>query len=357
MAATVSVKFWDGNSWNDPAKIVFTSPHIDSPATAGVRSHVLPDLMEIALWYEDASNMYRITDLQEEPDTVFFKTYATVSGAAYVDEGWGDTAGTNGVFGTGIPEGIKALTLVNVSGTSDVSDWPDKTIELGDSEYTYPILRLYSEHTRDLDYNAEYYWFSYFKDSWTSFPNSVTVKQGREVTGGTDAKNYPPSHTNSAYSDFDIDLTFGAGVTVYLDSTSCDFGFHNSIVYEMTLGEAYNCYLTAWDDDTHSSTDNTVISGSHYRCAAMSCYVRGSKTTPIDADNSTYGTIIEEPVTNQILYGNTYKYDITDPLRYNSIDDDVEGAFLLFKPWLYNITSAIPFGIYDFVTTFHYQYT
>jgi hypothetical protein len=125
----------------------------------------------------------------------------------------------------------------------------------------------------------------------------------------------------------------------------------------MTLGEAYNCYLTAWDDDTHSSTDNTVISGSHYRCAAMALYVRGSKTTPVDADNSTYGTIIEEPVTNQILYGNTYKYEITDPLRYNAIDSDVEGAFLIFKPWLYNITSAIPYGVYDFITTFHFQYT
>ena len=352
MAATVSVKFWDGDSWNDPAKIVFTSPHMDSPNSAGTRSHVLPDLMDIALWYEDASNMYRIADSQEEPDTVFLKTYATYSGTS-------NTNGWQGIFDTGTPESIGNITITSISGTADASKWPDKTIELGDSQYTYPILRLHSEDARDLDYNDSYYWISYFKDNWASFPNSVTVKQGRDPsTSIPDDKNYPPSFIESGgfqWAIFSYDFT--TPITLWLDSASCDFGFHNSIVYEMVLGEAYNCYLTAWDDDTHSSTDNTVISGSHYRCAAMALYVRGSKTTPLDADNSTYGTIIEEPVTNQILYGNTYKYDITDPLRYNAIDSDVEGAFVIFKPWLYNITSAIPFGIYDFVTTFHYQYT
>lgn len=336
MAATVSVKFWDGDSWNDPAKIVFTSPHMDSPNTAGTRSHVLPDLMDIALWYEDASNMYRITDSQEEPDTVFLKTYATFNEDGTVSLGWQSANFTDGV------------DVVNVSGTADASKWPDRYIAVGDSTYTYPKLRFESEFVRDIGYNDNYYFFSYYKNSWAGFPNSVSIQIPNT---GADATLAYPTYNHT----WDSDTT--SGTRIWLDSAECDFGFHNSIVYEMTLGEAYNCYLTAWDDDTHSSIDNTVISGSHYRVAAMACYVRGSKTYPIDADNSTYGTIIEEPVTNQILMGDTYKYEITDPLRYNAIDSDVEGAFLIFKPWLYNITSAIPFGIYDFITTFHYQYT
>ena len=44
MAVTLTTKFYEsgGDTWNDLSKIVFTSPNIDSPNTAGTRSHILP---------------------------------------------------------------------------------------------------------------------------------------------------------------------------------------------------------------------------------------------------------------------------------------------------------------------------
>lgn len=68
MAVTITTQFFenDGSTWVDLSKIVFTSPNISSPATAGTRSHILPGELPLALWYEDASNMYRYTNEQVE---------------------------------------------------------------------------------------------------------------------------------------------------------------------------------------------------------------------------------------------------------------------------------------------------
>jgi hypothetical protein len=290
MAATLTTKFWDGDSWNDPAKIVFTSPNMDSPNTAGTRSHVLPDLMDIALWYEDTSNMYRITNNQDAPDDIQFRLYGTTySGFQCAN--------------------INALRLNNQTGAT--GDWPSTgTVYVNDGDY-----------------------FAYTAKTWNA--NYIDFPSGNGT--GTEA--------------------VVSGTKFFLDPSLAEVNFENSIVYEMTLGEAYNCYLTAWDDDTHSSTDNTVISGSHYRVAACACYITGSKDDPKPAELTTYDTLIGTPVLDQVLNGDTNKWTISDPLRYNAIDSSVTGALVFFRPRLYNITSAIPYGVYDFITTFHFQYT
>jgi len=66
MAVTLTTEFYDTTTsgWNDLAKVVFTSPNMDSPNTVGTRSHILPGVMNLATWYEDTSNMYRIFNEQ-----------------------------------------------------------------------------------------------------------------------------------------------------------------------------------------------------------------------------------------------------------------------------------------------------
>lgn len=68
MAVTLTTQFYNkaGDVWKSLSKIVFTSPNIDSPNTAGVRSHILPGGgIELGLWYEDSTNMYRMADCQQ----------------------------------------------------------------------------------------------------------------------------------------------------------------------------------------------------------------------------------------------------------------------------------------------------
>jgi hypothetical protein len=126
----------------------------------------------------------------------------------------------------------------------------------------------------------------------------------------------------------------------------------------MQLGEAYNAYLTAWDDDTHTTADNPVISGSHYRAAVSVFYITGTKQDPYSAEGTTYGTLVETPDEDVILYGNTSNYTVSGTLKYNAIDSSVTGAILAFRPMLYGMASAgLSFGSYDFITTLHFQYT
>ena len=68
MAVVMTTKFYeeDTPAWHDLSKIVFTSPNIDSPNTAGTRSHILPGQEDLGLWYEDTSNMYRISGKQDD---------------------------------------------------------------------------------------------------------------------------------------------------------------------------------------------------------------------------------------------------------------------------------------------------
>lgn len=66
MAVTITTEFYETDTpdWHDLAKVVFTSPNLDSPNTAGIRSHILPGQLDLGTWYEGTSNMYRIFDEQ-----------------------------------------------------------------------------------------------------------------------------------------------------------------------------------------------------------------------------------------------------------------------------------------------------
>lgn len=138
-----------------------------------------------------------------------------------------------------------------------------------------------------------------------------------------------------------------------------DLDCQNSIVFEITNGEAYNCRLTAWDDVTHSTTKNELIQGDHVRCSAMAYCCGGSKLVPTESKSPL--NLVYPPVHNRIFKGNTI--DGTNKLFYGDFDmvyryqSTVYGDYLIFKPLLYGIDENISYGIHDYLITFHYSYT
>ncbi len=225
MAVTLTTKFYEseGDTWNDLSKIVYTSPNIDSPNTAGTRSHILPGQGTLGMWYEDGSQMFRISDCQQP--TV--ETYTNCSG----------------------------------------------TLETG------------------------------------------TCSSG----------------------------------------TTC-FCMANSINFEVTFGECYDCKLTAWDDVTHTTTLNEIIAGDHCRVSTVALYYTGA-----DFQNPDTVTEIQAPIYNRILKGNVsymgtdYFYGTFD-MQYRTADNTT-GDKLFFKPMLYGLTPSISYGVHDFVVVLAYTYT
>ena len=297
MAATLSTYFWnhDGSSWDSPSKIVFTSPNIDDLSTAGTRSHVLPDLMDIALWYESVSTMYRKTIDQTTPNNIMFQRHGELH-TSY------DFAGAS------------SMDLYDTTGP--IGEWDPST-------GNYQVRHL---ETNSLDYS-----------------------NATDMGGG---------HYQLTYASNVGTAVAVSGTKIFLAQDYCDVPLTDCIIYEMTLGEAYNAYLTAWDDDTHTTTDNPVISGSHYRAAVSVFYITGTKQDPYSAEGTTYGTLVGTPDEDVILYGDTSKYTVSGTLRYNAIDPSVTGAILAFRPMLFGMdTAGLSFGSYDFITTLHFQYT
>lgn len=144
-------------------------------------------------------------------------------------------------------------------------------------------------------------------------------------------------------------------------SNNMDFTVNDSVVFEVTTGEAYNCRLTAWDDVTHSTTINELIQGDHVRCSAVAYCSTGSKLTPTESFPPDPINYVFGPVHNRILKGNTidsgYNYFFGDfdlTYRYKS---NIYGDFLIFKPMLYGIDSSISYGVHDYIITLSYSYT
>ena len=294
MAATLTTQFWNDqdSTWDSPSKIVFTSPNIDNYSAAGTRSHVIPELMDIALWYESTAKMYRQTIDQTTPDNIMFQEYGDLH-ASYV-------------FGT--------------STTMDLYD-PSGAVEL-----FQPSGQLRYISANSMNYSS--------------------------------ASAIGPTHFQFTYASAAGTDTAVSGTKIFLAQDYCDVPLTDCIIYEMQLGEAYNAYLTAWDDDTHTTTDNPVISGSHYRAAVSVFYITGDKEDPYSAEGTTYGTLVGIPESDVTLYGDTSKYTVSGTLRYNAIDSNVTGAILAFRPMLYGMASAgLTYGSYDFITTLHFQYT
>lgn len=213
MAVTITTQFYeyDTPAWHDVSKVVFTSPNLVSPNTAGVRSHILPGELELATWYEDTSNMYRIYNQQLA------------------------------------------------------------------SEEAY----------------------------------------------------YPAEDPATTVSGFDI---------------------RNSIKFELTSGENYDNRLTAWDDATHSSTTNTLISTGRVKVSAVAYRYTAPEENPSGV------TEVFAPSYNTTLSGNASYYGDFDMVYADPVYSKA-GDVLIFRPWLDNIDATVPYGNHDFVITLHYTYT
>jgi len=132
----------------------------------------------------------------------------------------------------------------------------------------------------------------------------------------------------------------------------------NTIIFEATNGEAYDCKLTAWDDDTHTTTSNQILNGSHYRatCAVYKA-VGGTKTEPLSGNHN---DILVHPVgVDKVLKGNDSYYGTFTFIHIanGGITGQEHGNYLIFLPRLAGMDDTFGAGNYDFITTFHYSYT
>ena len=510
MSVTLTTKFYQASLWKDISKIVFTSPNIDSPAAAGTRSHILPGQGNLGMWFEDTSNMYRISTAQEETQTDYYNyivtttegitkspppSTVTVTGTLdnyeifleYMKAGVGcstigftplnmvteiqeirvkleystnaDSADDLGYLpnltATGIvTPGDQSLTIYGVAANYDAGDtynyaWvmpviggvtecyfeidlyvPKKITKIymaGQYGYdisglTYLNKRFFGNYTISAKLNPADSWTLLYTGANTTALDTnilltsnsdfyryykITILNNTGLSGFTTTYyalsalqfytytyNSTPTRTKPLYSftadgDADIlnisDVSYlgGLGYSLEIDSItvvsgssptlasgtalkgwgalsgSIDFKMDDSIVFEVTVGEAYNCRLTAWDDVTHSTTINELIADDHVRVSAVAFCSTNSKLAPnesFDPINHVWG-----PVHNRILKGNTnvggYQYyygDFSLVYRYQA---DVYGDFLIFKPMLYNIDESITYGVKDYVITLHYSYT
>jgi hypothetical protein len=86
MAVTITTSFYeyDTPDWHDLSTVVFTSPNLVSPNTAGTRSHILPGELPLATWYEvTGDSMWRIYNRQVASIESFYPAQdpsTTVSG-------------------------------------------------------------------------------------------------------------------------------------------------------------------------------------------------------------------------------------------------------------------------------------
>lgn len=459
MAVTITTKFYQAAAWKDLSKIVFTSPNMDSPNTAGTRSHIFPGgAIPLGMWYEDLSNMYRIEASQEEDFSHYLNykvmltspfnldsptTYVTTSGVNQTDIiGYvRDYAGVEEAVGTPVLYyGSPTLSGAVITSSSEVGGYEDDLafgggywrttianlpawwqIELaeprrlarvlwtyGDDIYKLKAFRIEAKINASDDYTILLSGQTDTGSADVVFDNDIFYKYYRiyiisaqDGSAGVSLKDlafYDYNNTSDGdtpktfYEDGNVDNkiyvdnvvtntdspllylkvdsvgtsssgTLASGTLLYTWGTYLsgypDVNTSNSVLFDVTLGECYDCRLTAWDDVTHSTTSNEIIAGDHCRVSAMVYNCKGSKTAPTENDD--LDNIVFMPVYNRIFKGNTvvgdtnyYYGDFDMRYRYQA---DIYGDYLIFKPMLYGIHSGISYGVHDFLITLHYSYT
>lgn len=131
-------------------------------------------------------------------------------------------------------------------------------------------------------------------------------------------------------------------------------GIDNCVVFEVTVGENYDCRLTAWDDTTHSTTLNDLLLRDICRVYAVA--FSSTKTiSEVDVSGFTLHEFVYGVVENKILKGNISYYGDFD-MKYRT-QTGIYGDYLMFRPLLYGIDETMPYGVHDHVITLHYSYT
>ena len=292
--------------------------------------------------------------------SVSYSTHATGNSVSPVISG---TTGPNGATGTTM---VSQDFGVLANGSMDVTG--EIKIENG---YIYSNL---SGQQTDRSYsNIE---FDVITDITYTTVVSGIISAGAvgniAVTGHTNRYEDRTSTSRGNFYKVSIADTVGTGIipvgsTLYSWSSGVDqlsdidFSTSDSIIFELTMGEAYDCRLTAWDDVTHSTTVNYLIAGDYVRVSALAFRSKGNVLEPEASILPSPVTYIASPIYNRIFKGNVvyegvnYYYGDFD-LSYRT-EPDMIGDFLIFKPILYNIDDIVPYGIHDHVIVLHYTYT
>lgn len=478
MAVTITTKFYNGTEFRDLAKIVFTSPNIDSPNTAGTRSHILPGELDLGMWYEDTSNMYIVETDQHNYTSTYFGYSADL--CEQID--LGDPPVAANICNTNQTDwlefirdavgGVVGHEIITVSGAADITATvgiSNPELAFSGGQWTVPAetedhrVLLYFENTiRPVTiefksvsgYEAKYFdikaayaptnsgitcltvseldWttlydgtsqanmlaynndpqplifsnvkpFSHLKfnfySKWAAsngysmsdctisgynnddaITSQKAIYVGRDVEGTNQilyVANAQPGTSDEVDVVLDLDGTQGIGtvasgtnVTTWgwpgswtvISGTSTrvdepDVNSTNSVVFELTIGEAYNCRLTAWDDVTHNTTLNHLLSTDRCRVSCVAYNANGTDLLPTENDGISF---IHPPVLNKIFKGNTVHEG--ENHFYGDFDmiyrtGSVLGDYLIFKPMLYDIDDTVPYGIHDHVIVLHYSYT
>jgi hypothetical protein len=446
MAVVITTKFYAASEWKNLAKVVFTSPNMDSPSSAGTRSHILPGESDLGLWYEDTTSMYRIEDSQVPYTSTYFGYSATINEDIDLDDPpltvGVDTANQSDwiefirsevdiasasypvsystVSGGGVTMYASSGTAANalngtgwqVSATSEnhwlefsfnssvrpskfamesVSGYEGKYFKIqgyydptnagssiGASAISWTDLYDGTSQDNALEYSTSTQTFTF--SNYTPYTHIRILFMGKwAASSGYSAANCVLSkyaidesvtNTKSIYvgseqilsvtnaqlgtSDdtlftFDIDSTTGSG-TVASGTTVAAWGWpdgwgagtslpdvstQDSVVFEVTTGEAYDCRLTAWDDVTHSTTTNTIISSDRCRVSCLAFNSNGTAIEPTENEGVSY---IHPPALNRVFKGNVTNGD--DKYYYGDFDmiyrtGSVLGDYLMFKPMLY----------------------
>ncbi len=227
MAETITTKFyqesveplsgdetWEAGEWHTLSKVVFTSPNIDSPQTTGSRSHILPGgAVELGLWYEDSTYMYRVADCQQ----ITWEQYTNCSGTL--------------VSGTCVSgSGYSCFCMAN-SVVFEVTEYECYACRLtawDDATHSTTLNEiLMGDHCR-VSASALNYIGSDFK-----YPDSITEIQApvynRIFKGDTQYMG-----TDYYYGDFPLQHRTG--------STNGDFLFFRPVLYGLHSGISYGVH-------------------------------------------------------------------------------------------------------------------
>ena len=403
-------------SSTDLQKIVFTSTNMSDDMIAGTRSHTQPGGKYLGTWYESYDILHKASQSQDylsypsSTKECMYKTFTLLSGTLNLETGasgifWHNYNNTTSVevytdnwtydvdfLGNTLRGGAEAHGDAYFHYDKDTHGYIDSysfgTTEIfGEEVNTVSIVfgevtgNAVLSGTLDLLYTT-------YSGIGTTYSGIATTYSGVGVPlgdgtystySGTNGIIYQGilgvahSELEASYSgtgvDIDAERRWG-GDSIYnktdalqtrlIETEDWYLTPMNAIVFELTFGEAYDCRLTAWDDDTHSTTNNKILDECHYRVDATTYrYEMQSVTWPSNSVEYVYYTMdspdcfVHPPARDVILKGNEYYYGDFDLVYAVSS----YGECLIFKPRLYNMNDTFTAGNYDFITTLHYQYT
>lgn len=402
----------------DLQQIVFTSTNMDDDITAGTRSHTQPGGKYLGTWYESYDILHKTSQNQsylEYPSDTKECMYRTLT---LLDDSIVLQTGASGIFWHNynntsyveVESGGK-LYRVGFLGETLVSGetgWaPHGEAFFNYDRDTYGYIDSYSFGTTNL-FGVEvgtvnitfgtitgnavlsgtvaqlYTTYSGIGTTYsgiaTTYSGVGTVSSGTYATySGINGLFYDGilgvghSEVSASYSGIGIDVDAErrwGGDRIFnktddfqnrpLDTESWYLKPSNAVVFELTFGEAYDCRLTAWDDDTHATINNKILDEYHYRVDVVAYRYKMDQVT-WSSNSTSYlhyamtspDCFVHPPVRDHILRGDTHYYGDFDLVYAVSS----YGECLIFKPRLHNMNDSFSAGNYDFVTTLHYQYT